>query len=66
MPKGKSGRVVIEVDPALKRRLYSELAREDLTLKDWFVDAVSQYLSETEQPSLPGVFVKKSRETRAP
>jgi hypothetical protein len=65
MAKGKSGRVVIEVDPDLKRRLYSELAREDLTLKDWFVDAASRYLSEIEQPTLPGVITRSSRGTQA-
>lgn len=46
MAKGDSGRIVIEVDPDLKRRLYSALALESLTLKDWFIKNVSLYLSE--------------------
>jgi DNA (cytosine-5)-methyltransferase 1 len=33
----ESGRVVIELDPALKRRLHASLALSGLTLKDWFV-----------------------------
>lgn len=36
MSRGPSGRVVIELDPELKRQLYRELARRDLTLKAWF------------------------------
>jgi hypothetical protein len=53
MPKGQSGRVVVEVDPDLKRRLYSALAIENSTLKDWFIDAARQYVAEREQPLLP-------------
>lgn len=37
MSVGNSGRIVIEVDPALKRQLYVFLAEQGLTLKDWFV-----------------------------
>jgi len=47
MPKGKSGRVVIEVEPALKRRLYSALAIENSTLKQWFIDSATQYVAES-------------------
>lgn len=52
--KGKSGRLVVEVDPGLKRRLYSVLAIENLTFKQWLIDAIEQYLDEHEQPRLPG------------
>jgi len=55
MAKGDSGRIVIEVDPALKRRLYSELASDGSTLKAWFVDTAICYLDEKEQPRLPVV-----------
>ena len=37
MTRGTSGRIVIEVDPRLKRDLYVELARRGMTLKAWFV-----------------------------
>ncbi|NLK93300.1 MAG: hypothetical protein GX273_09295 [Bacteroidales bacterium] len=37
MARGKSGRIVLEVDPKLKKDLYLELARREQTLKDWFV-----------------------------
>jgi hypothetical protein len=59
MPKGESGRVVIEVDPDLKRSLYAALAGDGSTLKDWFLGAVASYLAEQEQPSFPDLIHKK-------
>ena len=53
MPKGDSGRVVIEVEPIFKRQLYSALAAEGLTLKAWFIEAATTYLHDREQPWLP-------------
>jgi hypothetical protein len=53
MSRGDSKRVVIEVDPDLKRKLYTVLAADDSTLKDWFVRAATNYIAEREQPSLP-------------
>lgn len=44
MSKGDSGRIVIEVEPALKRRLYSTLAMDSSTLKDWFIKCAEAYL----------------------
>lgn len=46
MAKGQSGRIVIEVDPALKKALYGALAIDDSTLKDWFIGQASTYLNE--------------------
>ena len=53
MVKGESGRIVIEVDPHLKRQLYSALASDGSTLKAWFIDAAKRYLDELGQPRLP-------------
>lgn len=53
MPKGDSGRVVIEVGPDLKRQLYSALAIENSTLKDWFIATAKDYLADRDQPRLP-------------
>lgn len=36
---GTSGRIVIDVNPELKRKLYSTLALSGSTLKDWFTGA---------------------------
>lgn len=55
MAQGRSGRVVIEIDPELKRRLYAVLAIRMLTLKDWFTQQAGELLAEHEQPRLfPG------------
>ena len=53
MPKGESGRIVVDIDPALKRRLYSVLAMENSTLKEWFIQSAERYIEEKREPSLP-------------
>jgi hypothetical protein len=46
MPIGKSRRIVIDVeDVGLKRDLYSALAAEGRSLKDWFASSAQEYLS---------------------
>jgi antitoxin component of RelBE/YafQ-DinJ toxin-antitoxin module len=49
MSIGSSGRIVIEIDPELKRELYSVLTREGLTLKDWFVRNAAGFVAESSQ-----------------
>jgi len=44
MPKGQSGRIVVELEPALKRQLYSALAIDNKTLKQWVEEQVEAYL----------------------
>ncbi|EKJ8219825.1 hypothetical protein LL282_003385 [Citrobacter sedlakii] len=44
--KGESGRIVLEVEPELKKALYSVLAMEQKTLKDWFVDKAQKHICE--------------------
>jgi hypothetical protein len=51
MAQGNSGRVVIEVDPDLKRHLYKVLNSRNLTLKTWFTTQARNLLAEHEQPS---------------
>lgn len=53
MSVGLSGRVVIEMDPELKKALHAALAARGLTLKQWFVLQAEEYLNTTMQPSLP-------------
>ncbi len=45
MPVGKSGRIVIEIDPNLKQELYQSLKHDDYCLKDWFLKNVEDYLA---------------------
>lgn len=44
MSIGNSGRIVIEIDPEIKRQLYSTLARDGMTLKDWFLQEAKSYM----------------------
>jgi antitoxin component of RelBE/YafQ-DinJ toxin-antitoxin module len=49
MSIGSSGRIVIEVEPEVKRHLYSVLARDGMTLKDWFLREAQAYLASANQ-----------------
>jgi len=62
MSIGRSGRIVIEVEPGAKRRLYAALARDGLTLKDWFLKNAELYLTENGQ--LPLSFSKGDSATK--
>lgn len=45
MAIGQSRRIVVDVDDIeFKRSLYSALAQDGRTLKEWFVDSASHYL----------------------
>jgi len=53
MSIGSSGRIVIEIEPESKRLLYAALARDGMTLKDWFLKNVERYMATTNQLPLP-------------
>jgi len=44
MPRGRSGRIVVEVEQELKGRLHATLALDGLTVKQWFVDRATDYV----------------------
>lgn len=52
MVRGKSGRVVLEIDSQTKVRLYEALDKEGLTLKKWFAVQTAKYLQSRTQPEL--------------
>lgn len=54
MARGKSGRIVVEVAPEFKKRLYLALAHESLTLREWFIREAAKYIDRQTQPSLFG------------
>lgn len=54
MARGDSGRIVIEVEPEMKRRLYAALALSGSTLKGWFVKSAEGFCEEAGQLSLFG------------
>ena len=60
MARGKSGRIVIEVDPKLKKDLYLALEKKGLTLKDWFITQAETYIKEHDQ--LPIFWVNEEGE----
>ena len=45
MSRGPSGRIVVEVDPALKKRLHAALTLDGITLKHWFRKQAVAYLT---------------------
>lgn len=52
MSIGSSGRVVLEIDPDLKKELYSSLALDGINMKQWFLMKADEYLSDRDQLSL--------------
>jgi len=61
MSIGTSGRIVIEVDPDLKRQLYAALNKDGVTLKEWFLKNVDTYLHESLQLSMKFIEPMSSR-----
>lgn len=53
MSIGSSGRIVIEVEPKVKRSLYAALARDGSTLKEWFLKSADAYLAGSQMSLLP-------------
>ena len=60
MSIGSSGRIVIEVEPEVKRHLYAVLAREGLTLKEWFLREANGYLDKKQLPLELNPIVKEN------
>lgn len=52
MSIGSSGRIVIEIEPELKRELHSVLRTEGTNLKTWFLNHVEDLLAQKGQQSL--------------
>jgi hypothetical protein len=52
MARGPSGRVIVEVEPTLKRALHARLVVDGRSLKDWFLECAESYLDPA-QRSLP-------------
>lgn len=52
MARGKSGRIVLEIDPVLKKELYAVLTDRDETMKEWFVREANRLIYGHAQPSL--------------
>jgi hypothetical protein len=60
MARGKSGRIVLEIDPILKKNLYLALEKNEKTLREWFVSEVEKFIFSQQQPELfENLFKKK-------
>jgi len=66
MARGTSGRLVVDIDPELKKQFHAALTIEGTTFKDWLLRHVEAYLKDRNQPSLPGLtdFPQDSTERR--
>ena len=64
--RGKSGRIVIDVDAAFKRRLYARLSEEGLTLKEWFVQRAISFMDDDGSVQLDLIGVSRSTRTTPP
>lgn len=64
--RGDSGRIVLEIEPDKKERLHNAVRRDGLTLKEWFVQQMDDYLSSSSTAESPGTYKarQKSRQGR--
>lgn len=44
--KGDSGRIVLEIEPGLKKKLYEQVNKDGKTMKDWFLAKAKQDFPE--------------------
>lgn len=58
MPRGSSGRIVIEIDPQFKQELYRKLEDKGLNLKEWFLQNAESYVNEEALKSPNNSFYK--------
>jgi len=52
MSRSNSGRIVLEINPCVKDNLYIALAKNKLTLKDWFLIQCDEFIKDSLQPHL--------------
>jgi hypothetical protein len=53
MARGKSGKIVIEIDPELKSEIYRALELRGLNMKQWIEQEGRQLITSATQPELP-------------
>ncbi|MDD9177460.1 hypothetical protein [Aliivibrio sp. A6] len=44
--KSESGRIVLEIDPKLKKGMYKKINRDGKTMKDWFLQKAEEEFPE--------------------
>lgn len=53
MARGPSGRLVVDIDPLLKREFHAALAADGTNFKEWLLARVQDYLDNRLQPQFP-------------
>lgn len=53
MAIGDSGRIVLEIDPDIKKRLYASLALDQMSLKEWFIKTAETHIKKEHPELLP-------------
>jgi hypothetical protein len=53
MARGQSGKLIAEIDPALKRQFHAALTLDGSTFKDWVLENIHDYLEHRSDPELP-------------
>ena len=53
MARGKSGKIVVEIDPDLKAEIYRTLELKGLNMKAWIQEEGRRLIATTRQPELP-------------
>jgi hypothetical protein len=68
MARGTSGKIVLEIEPSDKERLHLAVRRDGMTLKDWFLREMNDYLGRSVAAEETGAYKAqpKSRSTQRP
>jgi hypothetical protein len=59
MSIGNSGRIVIEIEPSMKRQLYAALVQHQTTMKEWFVKHAEHFIDNQSQLTLDIMYNQK-------
>jgi hypothetical protein len=60
MAQGKSGRVVVDLDPQFKEKLHETLKQRGTTLKQWFLEQAETYCELNESRPITAPPVEKT------
>jgi hypothetical protein len=64
MARGESGRIVLEIEPSDKEQLHSAVRKDGLTLKEWFVQQMHNYLHGSRASEESGSYKTKQKSGR--
>jgi hypothetical protein len=60
MAQGKSGRVVVDLDPQFKEKLHETLKQRGTTLKQWFLEQAESYCEHPGNGTISPPLVEKT------